>query len=88
MDEKFKNDKLIELSKKYNVYCNLQERKFEIENLACLLNEDGTTEFFITGIYNSGSDWEEINTEELEQLKEFVKLFVAVEKEENEHARK
>ena len=49
------------------------EEDYEIEDvnnsLGAIINEDDGVTYYVTGVYNSGTDWEEINTEALEDLK-------------------
>ena len=46
---------------------------YEIEDisnsLGAVINEDDSVTYYVTGVYNSGTDWEEINVEALEDLK-------------------
>lgn len=49
------------------------EEDYEIEDvnnsLGATINEDDGVTYYVTGVYNSGTDWEEINVEALEDLK-------------------
>lgn len=44
------------------------------ENIAALVSHDGKTSFFVTGVYNSGVDWAEIEMESLKELIQFCKM--------------
>lgn len=44
--------------------------------VAALIDKCGEAEYYVTGCYDSGSDWLEINIEELTELKEFVKFLL------------
>ena len=49
------------------------EEDYEIEDIensvGATINEDDGITYYVTGVYNSGTDWEEINVEALEDLK-------------------
>lgn len=71
-----KNDKLVLLigepfivSKEKDYYVVESDNS----DLAASISEDGIT-YYLTGCYNSGCDWLEIDTEELKNLKKFCKL--------------
>lgn len=44
--------------------------------VAASIDEDGNAEYYVTGCYNSGADWLEINMNELAELKAFVKFLI------------
>ena len=49
------------------------EEDYEIEDvnhsLGAVINEDDGISYYVTGVYNSGENWHEINVEALEDLK-------------------
>lgn len=50
------------------------------EEISAFVDEKLDVEFYVTGVYNSGSDWAEINMEELRKLQDICKYIVNNEK--------
>lgn len=46
----------------------------KIENIGAVIYKNGEIKYFVTGIYNSGTDWEEIDIEALNDLKRFCEM--------------
>ena len=44
------------------------------ENVAAVVFVNGEIQYYVTGIYNSGTDWEEIDIEALNDLKRFCEM--------------
>ncbi len=44
------------------------------ENIGAVIYVNGEIKYFVTGIYNSGTDWEEIDIEALNDLKRFCEM--------------
>lgn len=40
-------------------------------SLAAFVPDDGETKYYVTGVYNSGSDWQEIDVKALGRLRGF-----------------
>lgn len=74
------NDKLelLALSEKFSVV--KKDDGFEIEcvndTLAAFISKDNEITYYVTGCYDSGSDWIEFDIKELEELKKFCELMV------------
>ena len=51
----------------YEVYDNQSEC-----DLAAFICEDKTTKYYLTGLYNTGRDWHEIDVDDLLKLKVFL----------------
>lgn len=60
-----------EQSSNYRFKKNNEDYEIEDVNhsLGAVINEDDGVTYYVTGVYNSGTDWEEINVEALEDLK-------------------
>lgn len=43
-------------------------------SLVALIEPEGEVSYFVDGIYNSGSDWADIDVTELDKLRRFVEL--------------
>lgn len=67
--------RLMELSKNY---CISQTTKgvYEItdneSDLACSIDKNNKVTFYVTGCYDSGRDWLDINIERLDMFREFI----------------
>lgn len=70
--------KMIEISQRFIV--RKTDEGYEIvhkeEDVAALIEKEGTASYFVTGVYNSGLDWAEINLIAFEELKEFCQLIL------------
>jgi len=67
---------LMELLQRYTVkeVDDGYEIDHKVENLGALIHRNGNIKYFVTDIYNSGMNWEEINIEVLEELKRVCEL--------------
>lgn len=84
MINKWKLD-LLELAKKftvkkeedgsYSVYCSDEE--YADSEVCAYIDNDGSIKYYITGVYNSGSNFAEIDITVLEKLKEFCERMTA-----------
>lgn len=70
--------KIIDLAQRFTI--TKTEQEYEIEsndsNIAASIDEEGEIQYFVTGVYNSGSDWFDINIEALDELKELCHLVI------------
>ena len=71
---------LIALSNNFRVTKDTKNRKYEIEsindNLAASIDDQGKVTYYVTGCYDSGSDWLSFDEKEFEKLKEFCELMI------------
>lgn len=44
------------------------EIEHKMESLSAFISFEGEVKYFVSGVYNSGSDWEEIDIKELNKL--------------------
>lgn len=76
--------RLVELGNKYNIKRNTdahtKEIEYEIESkedaVACVISREGKIDYYVSGAYNSGSDFIPIEMETLMELKEFGELII------------
>lgn len=71
---------LLSLSNSFRVTKDSKNKKYEIESvndsLAASIDEQGIITYYITGCYDSGSDWISFDEKEFEKLKEFCELMI------------
>ena len=68
--------RLLELGEKYNIKQNTDNLTYEIndyENELVAIIDGDDVSYYVTGAYNSGIDYLDINMKALDELKEFVK---------------
>lgn len=76
---------LISLAKEFSVKRvvkkgEMEEDGYEVTfvdeggNLAAFIPDDGDIQYYVTGCYNSGCDWLEIQPNEFDRLREFCEL--------------
>lgn len=70
---------LLSLAEDFSVKKSYEGYEIEMkdENLAAIINKDDKSiSYFVTGCYNSGRDWLEIDKVNFESLKSFCELMV------------
>lgn len=67
--------KFLDRSKGFTVNYGEQESQIEGENVSAVIDSYGVT-YYVSGVYNSGTDYAEIDMNELMRLKEFCELLV------------
>lgn len=78
------NDKLELLSmaenfmikKKSGDYEGQYEVEHKVAEVGAIINPDRSVEYYVTGVYNSGCDWAEIEMDALMDLKRFCEFMV------------
>lgn len=69
---------LIQLSKNFTV--DKKEDGYEVEhrdyNLAAFISKDKNIKYYVTGVYNSGLDWQEVNYKGLKEIQRFCELVI------------
>ena len=67
--------RLMELSKNYSIR-KVSNGNYEIMDkecsLACSIDKNNKVTFYVTGCYDSGIDWLDINIERLDMFREFI----------------
>lgn len=68
---------LLSMAEKYSV-TKRTDGEYEIAHnsseLGAIINGQGMVEYYVTGVYNCGADWAEIEMDELMALKRFCEL--------------
>lgn len=68
---------LLSMAEKYTV-TKLTDGEYEVAQddaeLGAIINGQGMVKYYVTGVYNSGADWAEIEMDELMALKRFCEL--------------
>lgn len=76
--------RLMELSKNYFI-SQTPEGVYEItdneSDLACSIDKNNNVTFYVTGCYDSGIDWLDINIERLDMFREFINKIKEEEKD-------
>ena len=74
-----KNLELLSYGERFIITKN-NENEYEIESkitsLGAIINEKNEIKYYVTGCYNSGSDWKSIDIKEFMNLKEFCELMI------------
>lgn len=74
------NDKLELLAYSKEFQIDKRDDGYEIqthyEDLAAFISNDKKITYYVTGCYNSGSDWISFDIKQLEKLKKFCELMV------------
>ena len=74
-----KNLELLSYSRKFEVTKN-SENEYEIShkmtNLGAIINQKNEIKYYVTGCYDSGCDWKNIELEYFMELKEFCELMI------------
>ena len=74
-----KNLELLSYSRKFQIK-KTEENVYKIEhtmtNLGATINKDNEIKYYVTGCYDSGCDWEQIDLEYFIELKEFCELMI------------
>lgn len=67
---------LLALGKDFNV--TKKDGEFEVErgDIAAVISKKGDVSYFITGAYNSGNDWLEIDMNEFKAVEKFCELII------------
>lgn len=65
--------KFLDRSKGFTVNYGEQESQIEGENVSAVIDSYGVT-YYVSGVYNSGTDYAEIDIDELMRLKEFCEM--------------
>lgn len=69
---------LLDLGKNFCV--TKRDDGFEVEstidNIAAFISKDKTITYYVTGCYDSGSDWVSFDINELTKLKKFCELMI------------
>lgn len=76
--------RLVELGNRYiitrNVDADTQQIDYDIESkvssIACSIDLESRIKYYVTGVYNSGSQYAEIEMDALMELKEFAELII------------
>ena len=77
-----KLEKLLFLSKAKDFEIIKAKDGYEVHNkdgecdLVAFISNDKTIKYYLTGLYNTGLNWHEINFEELENLKIFCEMII------------
>lgn len=74
------NLELLNLGKCFLVSRNPATKSYEIQSkdssLAAIITEEKIITYYVTGCYNSGIDWLDIDIEKLDELRKFCELMV------------
>lgn len=79
--KKKSNDKLQLLSYAKDFQVIEKEDGYEVlhihEELSAFIDNENNITYYVTGVYNSGLDWVEIDVSELNKLKQFCELMIS-----------
>lgn len=74
------NLELLNLGKYFSVSRDPKTRSYEIQSkdssLAAIITEEKKITYYVTGCYDSGIDWLDIDIEKLDKLRSFCELMV------------